>query len=153
MADILSLCSVTYLCGLQSVLCTDKPLLNHSGKGMTSRNTYTTHSAELSSMVIQRGKARGLTVWMCLMILGTESVWVLKVCNVWIHKLIWGNFLQSPDVQNGKQGIQFSLMPENRGSFVLLKIYSVIQCIQVCILLFILWWDLHKIQLSEFLCV
>ena len=51
MADILSLCSVTYLCGLQSVLCTDKSLLNHCGKGMASRNTSTIHSAELSSVV------------------------------------------------------------------------------------------------------
>lgn len=52
-----------YLCGLQSILCIDKSLLNHPGEGMVSRNTPTVHSADLPSIIKEkRCKARGLNI-------------------------------------------------------------------------------------------
>jgi hypothetical protein len=110
----ISLCLVIlYLSDLYdflSALCIDMPLLNTPGKGINYRNSPTTHSADLSSMVIQMHKGRGfITIWMSLMVLvlitcstgeqiifemyGLKSLFVENSFNhSLIYKMIWRIF-------------------------------------------------------------
>lgn len=56
--------------------------------------------------------------------------------------------IQSSDVENCKWRIPFSLMPRQNGNLLLSGIYSIMQCVQLItrhIVLFLFWWELHKI--------